>query len=67
MFKTLVLACAIASPTECWEYSDTRGPYPTFEICQQRAYEMGNAIMENERGTVMPKRFRCQKLKGTQL
>ena len=67
MFKTLVLACSIASPTDCWEYSDTRGPYESYEICQQRAYEMGNAIMEIERGTVMPKRFKCKKLKGTQL
>ena len=67
MFKTLVLACAIASPNDCWEYTDTRGPYESYEICQQRAYEMGNAIMEIEKGTVMPKRFRCEKLKGTRL
>lgn len=67
MFKTFVLACSIASPTHCWEYTDTRGPYQTYEICQKRAYEMGNAIVEIEKGTVVPKRFKCQQLKGKQL
>lgn len=67
MFKTLVLACAIASPTDCWEYTDTRGPYASYEICQQRAYEMGDAIVEIEKGKVLPKRFKCEKIEGTQL
>ena len=67
MFKTLVLACSLASPADCWEYTDTRGPYESYEICQQRAYEMGNAIMEIEKGEYMPRSFRCIKLQGTQL
>ena len=67
MFKTLVLACAVASPTDCWEYTDTRGPYRSYELCQQRAYEMGNAIVEINKGNLMPQSFRCVELKGTQL
>lgn len=67
MFKTLVLACSIASPSDCWEYTDTRGPYRTYEICQQRAIEMGNAIVEIEKGLVLPKRYKCKQIEGTQL
>ena len=67
MFKTLVLACAIASPDDCWEYTDTRGPYSSYELCQQRAYEMGNAILEIERGELRPQSFKCVLLKGQEL
>ena len=67
MFKTIVLACSVFAPTECWEYTDARGPYATREQCVSRAYEMGNAILEINNGKLKPKKFRCDILKGTQL
>ncbi len=67
MFKAVVLACLVANPNVCWEYHDRRGPYENYEICQKRAYEMANDIGMVHKGTMMPKRFKCVKLKGTQL
>jgi hypothetical protein len=67
MFKTLVLACSLSVPTDCWEFHDTRGPYPTYELCQKRAYVMGNDIMEMKGYDLKPKMFRCIQLKGQQL
>lgn len=67
MFKVLVLACSIASPTDCWEFHDTRGPYTTRELCQNRAYEMRQAIMEMPGRDLMPRIFRCDKLEGSML
>ncbi len=67
MFKTIVLACALADVSQCAEYTDTRGPYPTFEQCESRAYEMSNAIREVEGHYMKPIKFKCEKLKGTQL
>lgn len=68
MFKVIVLACAIADPSYCLEYHDTRGPYPEREpYCSRRAYEMGNAIMEVEKGRFRPQSFKCVKLQGTKL
>jgi hypothetical protein len=61
MFKTIVLACAIASPDMCWEYHDTRGP------CKTRAYEMGNMIAEVHEGAIMAQKFRCEQLRGQAL
>ena len=67
MFKTLVLACSLSVPTDCWEFRDTRGPYKTYEQCQNRAYEMGRQIMELPDSDLNPQRFHCEKLKGQQL
>jgi hypothetical protein len=67
MFKVIVLACSVAFPSDCWEYHDTRGPYESMERCQKRAYKMGNDIAEIHKGRIMPKKFRCVALKGTQL
>lgn len=67
MFKTIVLACAIASPDMCWEYHDTRGPYDTREECKTRAYEMGNMIAEVHEGAIMAQKFRCEQLRGQAL
>jgi len=67
MFKTLVLACSLSVPTDCWEFNDTRGPYETYERCQKRAYVMGNDIMEMKGYDLKPKMFRCIQLKGQQL
>ena len=67
MFKVLVLACSIASPTDCWEFHDTRGPYATRELCQSRAFEMRQNIMELPGRDLMPKSFRCDKLQGAML
>ena len=67
MFKTLVLACSLAAPTECWEFHDTRGPYKTYEQCKERAYEMGNAIMEMQDRDLKPRMFKCEQLKGQAL
>lgn len=67
MFKALVLACSLSVPTDCWEFHDTRGPYLTYELCQKRAYKMGNDIMEMPNMDLKPKMFRCIQLKGQQL
>jgi len=67
MFKTLVLACSLSVPTDCWEFHDTRGPYKTYDQCSSRAYEMGNDIMEMQGYDLKPKMFRCVKLKGQEL
>ena len=67
MFKTIVLACSLLVPEQCWEYNDTRGPYETREQCQKRAYEMSNMIAEINEGTVMAQKFKCVQLKGMQL
>ena len=67
MFKVIVLACSVAFPDDCWEYHDTRGPYKTYEQCQERAYVMGNDIAQIHEGRIMPRQFRCVPLKGTQL
>lgn len=63
MFKTIVLACSIAFPPQCWEYHDTRGPYEDREKCVQRAHEMGNDIAKIHEGSIMPKSYRCKILK----
>ena len=67
MFKVIVLACAFADPSVCWEFIDTRGPYPRRDQCTARAYEMGNAILEIERGELRPQSFKCVLLKGQEL
>jgi hypothetical protein len=61
MFKTIVLACSIAVPTECLEFHDTRGPYEMERQCKARAMEMSREIAE--RLNWMPKLWRCDKLK----
>jgi hypothetical protein len=67
MFKVLVLACSLSVPTDCWEFHDTRGPYATYELCQKRAYVMGNDIMTMQGRDLRPKMFKCLPLKGQQL
>ena len=67
MFKTLVLACSLSVPTDCWEFNDIRGPYETYDQCKARAYEMGNAIMEMPSMDLKPINFKCIQLKGQQL
>lgn len=67
MFKTIVLACMIANPTQCWEYHDTRGPYADRKRCIARAYEMGNMIAEIHDGAIMPRSFKCRPLSGGRL
>lgn len=67
MFKVIVLACSIVNPEDCWEYTDTRGPYKTRQECVARAYEMGNAIAEINKGSIMPQVYKCTVLQGTQL
>jgi hypothetical protein len=67
MFKVLVLACSISIPTDCWEFHDTRGPYATRDLCQARAFEMRQAIMEMPDRDLMPMNFRCDKLQGSML
>jgi hypothetical protein len=67
MFKTIVIACALADMTNCITFIDTRGPYQTFAQCQARAYEMGNAIMEIQGEHIRPVTFDCKQLHGRQL
>jgi hypothetical protein len=56
-----VLACAIANPTECVEFHDSRGPYNTREECKARSLEMSRDIGESF-NDIMPKAWRCQQL-----
>ena len=67
MFKTIVIACALADVSQCAEYIDTRGPYHSFEQCKARAYEMSNAIKEIEGEYLQPIKFKCKELKGAAL
>lgn len=67
MFKTLVLACSLSVPTDCWEFRDTNGPYKTYDQCVERAYEMGANIMELQGKDLSPVKFKCIQLKGQQL
>ena len=67
MFKTLVLACSLSVPTDCWEFNDMRGPYESYDQCKSRAYEMGNDIMKMPNMDLKPINFKCIQLKGQQL
>ena len=40
MFTAIVLMCAMADPTNCYEFTDRRGPYPTTPMCEARVGEM---------------------------
>jgi hypothetical protein len=62
MFKAILLACAIADPTQCIEFHDIRGPYFTHKECKSRALEMGRDVGEMANG-LMPISWRCQPLK----
>jgi len=62
MFKVIVLACSVVVPDQCYEYHDTRGPYKDRERCVSRAYEMGNAIAEINKGAIMPRSYKCKTL-----
>lgn len=62
MFKVIVLACSVATPTDCWEYHDTRGPYEERHQCVTRAYEIGNMIAEIHQGAIMPQSYKCKPL-----
>jgi len=62
VFKALVLACAIAAPSECIEFEDTRGPiYSTKEACRERAMEMARDIGEMAHG-LRPVKWKCKPL-----
>ena len=67
MFKAIVLACSVASPEQCWEYHDTRGPYDDRNRCVSRAYEMGNDIAEIHKGKIMPRSYKCNPLRPGRL
>ena len=62
MFKAIVLACAIANPTDCIEFHDTRGPYADINKCEERAMEMGRDIGEMTHG-LMPISWKCKPLR----
>ena len=62
MFKAIVLACAIAAPTECIEFHDTRGPYASQAECEKRAMSMGRDIGEMAHG-LMPISWKCKQLR----
>lgn len=63
MFKAIVLACYIASPTDCIEFHDTRGPvFKSEKDCEARAMEMTRDIGEML-PYLMPTKWRCQALR----
>jgi hypothetical protein len=62
MFKAIVLACAIANPTDCIEFHDTRGPYASQAKCEERAMAMGRDIGEMAHG-LMPISWKCKALR----
>lgn len=61
MFKAIVLACVIGSPTDCVEFHDARGPYYTERECRNRAMEMSRAV--GEIANLMPIKWRCDVLR----
>jgi len=67
VFKVIVLACSVFNPTECYEYSNTRGAYPSYELCAARAVEMRKEIIEINEGREIVKAFRCVELEGQKL
>lgn len=64
MITVVVLACYVAQPEWCHEYTDLRGNIFTQEQCEARAYEMGEAIIKTEKGTMRPTQFKCVMPKG---
>jgi hypothetical protein len=62
MFKAIVLACAIANPTDCIEFHDIRGPYASQAKCEERAMEMARDIGEMAHG-LMPISWKCKALR----
>ncbi len=57
MFEVLVLACLASDPSNCWEFSDTRGPYETRQQCVERSIEMREAIKEMP--DHVPQAYKC--------
>jgi hypothetical protein len=67
VFKTIVLACALAAPTECWEFRDTRGYHSDYESCRSRAYEIADDIVRLQGQYLVPVKFQCLKIQGENL
>jgi hypothetical protein len=67
MFKTIVLACALVAPDECWEFRDTRGYHSDYKSCRSRAYEMADDIVRLHGYNLKPMNFKCLKIEGTNL
>lgn len=40
MFEAMMLVCMLQKPTNCVEFGDRRGPYPTHQECSVRLEEM---------------------------
>ena len=59
MITVVVLACYVAQPQFCHEFSDLKGNIFTQKQCEARAYEMGEAIIKTEKGTLHPTKFKC--------
>jgi len=45
MFEAWVLVCLAQQMNTCFAAQDTRGPYSTIEMCQERTVEMAASIM----------------------
>ena len=61
MFKAVILACVIGSPSDCVEFHDIRGPYYTERECHSRAMEMSRDV--GEIANLMPIKWRCDVLR----
>ena len=61
MFQALVLACMVFQPTECWQLEDQRGPYSSYERCEDRAMEMARSVHVHMKG-YKPVSWKCQAL-----
>lgn len=46
MFTTFLKICTLAVISDCVEFTDKRGPYPTEKQCEARAYEMANDLKD---------------------
>ena len=44
MFEAFVLVCLISDPTKCHTLEDIEGPYPSRNICTQRAYQIASEL-----------------------
>jgi len=67
MFKAIVLACAVYTPHQCYEFHDNLNSYETYEKCAEKAVVMRWDILEKSKGNMMPQSFKCIPVKGRPL
>tara|TARA_Y100001973_G_C4954212_1_gene211756 strand:+ start:341 stop:553 length:213 start_codon:yes stop_codon:yes gene_type:complete len=59
MYIALVMICMMGNPNYCQILEDQRGPYKTYERCQDRAMEMARDVSEYM-PSFKPVRWKCK-------